>query len=469
MTTHQSARIASTHPTKRDAFSRTLSFIIFAALIALVFLAPIPYGSVEPSWTAALEVALFALSCLWFIESAWSRRFLSREQLKLFAPLLALAIYAFMQTIPFVHDATPAGSLPRTISFDPYQTSLFAVELAALIFALAMWSQYGSGRPRLIALAFVVIAIALASAVFGLIRQIYQHDATGFVLSALEKDSGYAQFINKNHFAFLAEMGLGLLLGLIGGGAWPWSRSLIYFAVALPIWTALILSNSRGGILAMLSQIIFFLLARDLLAKRKKELDEKPGSLSRLVRITSQLGLMLALVGGIVIGTIWIGGESLAERLSSARREITESSGDTARVDRANIWKATWQLSQQHALTGIGFGGYWIAITRYHQGSGTFTPQQAHNDYLELFASGGLVGAGLFIWFAFALFTRTYKQLHSADRLRRALALGAATGLFGIAVHSLVDFGLHLSGNALVCISLIAIATVDVSETKTAN
>ena len=31
---------------------------------------------------------------------------------------------------------------------------------------------------------------------------------------------------------------------------------MIYFALLLPIWTALVLSNSRGGILAMLVQIV---------------------------------------------------------------------------------------------------------------------------------------------------------------------------------------------------------------------
>ena len=179
-----------------------------------------------------------------------------------------------------------------------------------------------------------------------------------------------------------------------------------------------------------------------------------------------QFGLALIIIAGIIIGTIWIGGESLTERLSSPRQEIATQPTDNSHADRASIWRATMQMCREHPFTGVGFGGYWIAITRYHQGSGELTPQQAHNDYLELAASGGVIAVALFVWFAILIIRRSYQQMKSRDRMRRALALGAATGLFGIAVHSLVDFGLHLVGNAVVCIALIAIATRDIDQSE---
>jgi hypothetical protein len=43
--------------------------------------------------------------------------------------------------------------------------------------------------------------------------------------------------------------------------------------------------------------------------------------------------------------------------------------------------------------------------------------------------------------------------------LRRAACLGACIGIAGVAVHSLVDFGLHMLVNALVFTTLIVIAT----------
>ncbi|MFN2514435.1 MAG: hypothetical protein ABR568_23865, partial [Pyrinomonadaceae bacterium] len=50
-------------------------------------------------------------------------------------------------------------------------------------------------------------------------------------------------------------------------------------------------------------------------------------------------------------------------------------------------------------------------------------------------------------------------NLRSPSRFRRAACLGAAIGIAGVAVHSLVDFGLHTIVNALVFTTLIVIAT----------
>ena len=56
------------------------------------------------------------------------------------------------------------------------------------------------------------------------------------------------------------------------------------------------------------------------------------------------------------------------------------------------------------------------------------------------------------------------------DPFRRAACLGALVGLFGVAVHGVVDFGLHVTINALVCTVLIVIATLgDGAEKQTPN
>jgi O-antigen ligase len=112
-----------------------------------------------------------------------------------------------------------------------------------------------------------------------------------------------------------------------------------------------------------------------------------------------------------------------------------------------------------HPILGVGLGGYWAAIPAYHDASGTMTPQEAHNDYLELLASGGLVALALGGWFAVIVFLRTRENMAARNRFRRAACLGAAIGIAGVAVHSLVDFGLHAIVNALVFTTLIVIAT----------
>ena len=63
------------------------------------------------------------------------------------------------------------------------------------------------------------------------------------------------------------------------------------------------------------------------------------------------------------------------------------------------------------------------------------------------------------IWFAVSLLRSARQKLHSPDRFQRAICVAALLGLTGCAVHSLVDFGLHLLVIAFVFLVLVMLAT----------
>jgi O-antigen ligase len=130
-----------------------------------------------------------------------------------------------------------------------------------------------------------------------------------------------------------------------------------------------------------------------------------------------------------------------------------------AGASRNEIWRASLKMFAAHPIFGVGLGGYWIGITAYHDASGLMTPQEAHNDYLELLSSGGLIGLAIGVWFIVAVVRSVRKNLSASYGFERAARFGAVIGLAGVAAHSLVDFGLHIMVNALVFITLIMIAT----------
>jgi O-antigen ligase len=394
-----------------------LSKVIFGLLLCVVIVTPIPYGTVEPWWKAAFICAVFGI----FILGIFQSKSALNPSLVLL-PLLALSGLAFLQSW-------------TALSVDPFQTRFFALQLLALTAFLALLYSYAATADRVRVLVYTIIGIAIVSAVFGILRQTTQHQ-TGFLLPLLKQNQGFAQFVNKNHFAFLMEMALGLVMGLIiAGGS---KQKLIQFALLLPVWIALILSNSRGGILAMLAQVTI-------------------ASLFLLRTTTLKLALAVVLVAGVLFGTIWVGGERLVTNFSAAGTELTST--DTGGASRNEIWRASLKLFAAHPLLGVGLGAYWIGITAYHDASGVLTPQEAHNDYLELLSSGGIVGLAIGIWFVVIVVGLARRTLNTDTGFIRAARIGAVLGLAGVAAHSLLDFGLHLFGNTVVFFTLIMLAT----------
>lgn len=445
----------------KQRVSRVLGQVVFVSLLCLLVFTAIPYGTSRDWWKALFVCAVFSLAVLRLVEGYISERW-DKDSWPLVLPLAALALFAFLQTLPFRNRSSRPGGINvapwNTISADPYQTRFFIFELLALTIAGMLFFRYAATERRLRILMNVVIGIAVASAIFGILRQTTQHSA-GFGLPLLLPDQGYGQFINKNHFAYLMEMSFGLILGLILGGGIRREQMLIYFSALLPLWTGLVLCGSRGGLVAMLAQVIIAALLFGIAFGKENQI--RPSKLVRIVRsVPVRISLILVLVCGIVLGTIWLGGDRLATRIEESRNELTtDASGLRQGVSRNEIWRASWKLFVAHPLLGVGMGGYWAAIPQFHDASGTMTPQEAHNDYLELLASGGVFGFALGVWFAVVVVTRTRRNLASPNRFHRAACFGSALGIAGVAVHSLVDFGLHTLTNAVVFATLIMIAT----------
>jgi O-antigen ligase len=309
----------------------------------------------------------------------------------------------------------------------------------------------------------VLLGLGLASAIFGISRQLLQapDSERGFVLPFLFAGVGYGQFLSPNVFAYLMEMIFALFVGLLLGGGVRKDRIPIYLVGILIVWSALVLSNSRGAIFGFTAQSIFLLfvsLSWYSTRRLSRTGESKPRWLtfletSVLVRIIVIIVMSTALAAGV----FWMGGQELVSKTNSQANSEERMDGLT----RREIWHSSWQLVKEHPLTGVGFGAYFLAIPKYQSGSGRIRLEEAHNDYLDLAANGGLVAVGLAFWFIAIIVWRTRKSFKSADPYRRAAALGAAAGILSICLHSLVDFGLQVTGIGVVFAALVVVAVAD--------
>jgi len=433
---------------------------VFYSLVVLIVLVAIPYGTVEPRWEAVFECSVFILSLLWIIHGLLNGSWI-QGNVRVFYPMIALVALALVQSLPLWQMDWAGNKILYAISADPFESRRFALKTGALVLAGIMLVRYTVSRRRMSVLVHTIIGVALAAAVFGIARQgMGMQHAPGFGLPRLKPGIGYAQFINKNHFAYLMEMATGLVAGVAIMRREKRERLLIYLAAFLVMWVALVLTNSRGGLLAMVAQVVCASVI--FLDSRPRTADAAPTSRAWTRSVAMRAAMILALLVVVVGGVVWLGGDQLATGAQTAAIELAgaDSSDLNEGARRRDIWRSTWLMFKAHPIMGAGLGGYWVEVPLFHQGSGKLVAQQAHNDYLEVLASGGIVGLGLLIWFAFMVVRQARRALTVTDGFQRAAAGGATIGLVGVAVHSLVEFGLHITLNALVFVALVAIVSL---------
>jgi O-antigen ligase len=452
---------------RSDRGGRVLTLLdraIFYGLIVIIVLTAIPYGASE-SWSKALfESAVFFLAFLWIvhglIDGSWRI-----GKARLIAPMFGLLVLAVVQSLAWWQVDRAGEKVWFALSSDPFETRVFAFRIAALILMLMLIVRFTSNSKRLGILIHAIIAVALASAVFGIARQVTQHGPVGpgFVFSRLVFEQGYAQFTNRNHFPFLIEMALGLVIGVAVMQRGRLDRLLLYLSVAVLMGAAVALSRSRGGVLAITVEII---LAGLMLVNLKTSLSGSRAAgrgwarWARSIIVTTAIAAVLLVI--IVAGVAWLGGDQLSTGVETATVEMAGVDPTEEHVGsrRRDIWRATWSMFKAHPIAGAGLGAFWAEVPAFHDASGASTPQQAHNDYLELLASGGILGAVLLIWFAVALIREARQNVRVSEGFQRAVSLGAVIGLVGVGVHSIVDFGLHITINALVFVVLVAILSL---------
>jgi len=445
-----------------DAIAGVLDKINFVCLLVVIYLAVIPYGSVDAWWGSLFECSVFGLTGLWLIQVVLRREW-RIDELFLLVPLVLITVYAFLQAVPLPAAWFTNGTgrfAQHTLSVDRYQTLMTARKCLALTLFLGLLLLHTTTSRRLRWLIRAVIGVGLGSAIFGIARQLVQspESTSGFVLPFLFPGMGYGEFISSNVFAFLMEMVFPLLLALICAGGITRNRIPVYLAAAVVVWTALVLSNSRGGILSLIIASVF-VLSVSFAWRSARRISEGGGSggwiawlaASRVMRVI-MVGLML---GILVVGVAWMGGEQLTTKMTAQTSFQDVNDGTT----RRQIWQGTLKLIRARPITGIGFGAFFLAYPQFQIGSGRIRVEQAHNDYLDLVANGGVVALGLAIWFVVMIIGRARTALGSHDAYRRAAALGAVAGMLGVASHSVVDFGLQVTGIAVVLGCLVTIAT----------
>jgi O-antigen ligase len=429
------------------------SRFLFLLLCVAVVMSALAYGTVHYWAMALFALAAVLIVCLWLVDG-WRLGTLRVSKNLLQLPLLGIVVLGLLQLLP-LREPNDAGvlatSAARTLSLDPYATRLVLVQILALLvfFGASLVFIDTPHRLRIIVRTIAIFGFLLA--IFGMTQSFASPNRVYWVRE-LAQSTAFGPFINRHHFAGYMELTLAIPLGLLFSGAIEGEKKLLYIFAVTMMGMALILTNSRGGIISLIAEVFFLVLIAGMGRTRGPQPEEKQRrAKSGIVRAA----LALALIVGILGATVFFGGEQALSRFLGTVNAEDPTTG------RAHFWSVTLDIIHAHPLLGTGLGAFGVVYTRYDSHNGLYRLEQAHNDYLQILSDAGIVGAALGLFFIIALFRMGFARRETEDDFRRGVATGALAGCFAVLVHSFFDFTLHTTSNALLFLILAALATLN--------
>ncbi len=315
--------------------------------------------------------------------------------------------------------------------------------LGGLIVYLFVACVLVNTRARMAVAVFLLI-FALAHVVVGAIQF---REANNFMPISFLQRFDYGQrasgfYICPNHLAGLLEV-VGLFgLSLVCWSRWPvWGKILVGYMAAI-CYAGLVLTGSRGGYLSGAGSLLVF-AALSLLMLR-----HAGSELFRRVVIAGSLAAV------VIAGSCFFFIHK-SDYLSGRAGNVV----DTTNI-RLDFWQAALKQWRLQPVAGTGAGTYLFFGRQFRTDRVQIDPVEVHNDYLHLLAEYGILGAVGCAIFLAAHARRGWKsfqrlgpwRIAASGRLfsnALALNLAALCSVAAIAIHSAVDFNMHIPANVL--------------------
>lgn len=406
---------------------------ILALVLATLVFAPLAFGAVYVWTFLVVEVLMLGVALLWLA------RLWGGHKPKLLWPPLAWAVVAFV-----LYGV--ARYLTADIEYAA-RIELIQILVYAFLFLAVVCNLYDQEATE--AIVYTLTAVAAVMASYAL-AQFFHHSDRVWNLTSPYAGRASGTFINPDHFAGFLELVLPLPLAFLMAGRVGVVTRVVLAYAALSIMGGLAVTISRGGWIAAAGGLVVLLAF--LLCHRNH----------RLRALLVLLAILLA--GGLFTAHF------LATTPGFMRHVVKPDTAGPSVLDvdaRLNIWGAAVRMWQDHPWWGVGPGHFDYRFRQYRPEAFLTRPEHAHNDYLELFADWGVVGAaivfcgiGLFVFGlvkAWPHVRREENDFGSGMSSRYAFFLGGVSGLCALAAHSLVDFNLHIPANALAGVTLLAL------------
>lgn len=423
------------------------------ALPAMLALTALAFGTVE-YWSIAVFGGLIVLLfILWGVRQALVRTSQTFFPL-LLLPLLLAIIYGLGQVVTTVD----ANGRHWALSMDPEATWLVIEVMSVLLLAGLLIANLFHTRHRLLLLRNFLIAFGLAYAIFALINHFTWNGRYFWVVDpTIPSSHPFGSFVNHNHFAGFVEMLAPLPLALVLTRTVRSELAVINAFAATLLSIATALSLSRGGMISLLSGLLFTVV----LSLRRPS--HAHGNQTRLRLILTRALISFIILVVLAVGILWVSGDAVIQRLEVPSPDTPAGLSDPTGSDPARsgfyqsrgfIWEDTIRMIRENWLIGVGLGAYQTAYPIYSLQDRLYLVGQSHNDYLQIVADGGILLALLAIFFLILLLRSAAKAIDHPDITLASLAVGCCGGIFALLVHGMFDFNFQITSNSLLFLTL---------------
>lgn len=423
------------------------------------------FGAVQP-WIMALYAGLMILG---FMVLMWQGGLLWRPGAWAWGIMGFFLVVTLFQIIPLSQGtlawlspvrerilAETAGILGRdmganAVAYSVYQA--FSRWGFVICLGLFFWVCVSLGRDRKVfkAMVWVAMGFGIFEAVYGLAQVLIPGVGVWWV-SPDFASPGCAKgtYICRNHYAGLMGMLWPVALGVtLAQGVWEERKGikamlsgdrvntqLLTFLIVPLMVVALLFSQSRAGILGAFVGMVALV------------------GILRLASGRFRWGLRITLILLISLVAIYggkIGFDQIVERFL----QIESGAGS-----RMEIWEQTWEMVSDHPA-GVGLGNYEVVEPVYVDPGPGIRYRHDHNDYLQLVAEAGWIGAitlvAGFLMFLVRGIRRAGRIGFDVGRFRLLVAVGALAGLCSMALHGFFDFNFQIPSNQVFFVLLMAL------------
>jgi len=420
---------------------------LFYGLLFILAWAPLPMGSNAP-WALWLLIGLiFTLAFACSVQLARGRLAVSTALRRAWLPLLLLVlvqVWVFAQTLPGPQQTSDGWATHTRLLQGLAYTALFALVLLLV-----------TSKQRIRYLCYAVVLSGVFQAAYGGFMTLSGLEYSFFYKKGAYIGMATGTFITRPHLAgylvLCLALGIGLLLAdmekhpahnwrefyrrMLNTLLGPKMRLRLYLAIMV---IGLVLTRSRMGNAAFFTSLVSMGFLTLLLQRR-------------LTRNAVLLFGSLLLIDALILGN-WFGFEKVVDR-------IEQTSIESEQRDDVSVY--TYQMLQDHWLTGVGAGSFYSNFPRYKGPDVREYYDHAHNDYVELAAEYGVIGfvpMAAFVlvsfWAAFAV------QRQRRSRLYKSMGFSASMAVVWLLMSSSVDFNMHVPATAITFLAIMALAWV---------